>query len=68
MPIVRWHGWAAKCRRCGQLVDPGEGLAWSERDHVLESLDWTPRSGERLDEVITAVCGCTRRSTLQEPS
>ena len=61
MPIVRWHGWAAKCRLCGKFVDLGDGnVAWKERDEIKESLEIRP--GDPVDEIIAWACGCARRT------
>ena len=59
MPIVRWHGWAAKCRKCGKLVDLGEGSyayqdRWQVRETVTNDDEFKPEEG------ITDICGCER--------
>ena len=39
MPIVRWHGWAAKCDLCGEFVQiSDEVIAFSDREDVIEAV------------------------------
>ncbi|OHD19771.1 MAG: hypothetical protein A2Y38_22325 [Spirochaetes bacterium GWB1_59_5] len=71
MPIIRVHGWGARCKKCGQLVELGEGyLAWLDhqdggdgREEVRLSLDMGP--GDKLEESISRACGCER--TKEKP-
>ena len=66
MPIVRWHGWGAKCRRCGQFIDLGDGLeAYKERDHVRDSLD--VMAGDTIDALIESACGCAKPPQRRTP-
>lgn len=65
MPLVRRHGWAAKCRRCERLVDLDAGVtAWEQREEVMISLNMTP--DDRLETVITEACGCGQMDKLPE--
>jgi hypothetical protein len=63
MPIVRWHGWAAKCGACGKFVDIGDGMiAFEQRDHVRDAV--IPPEDRILwrtqEEAIRSLCGCRR--------
>ena len=61
MPIRRWHGWGAQCRRCHSFINLGEMEAWKEREHVTESLELLP--GDVIEERIEEMCGCARRKS-----
>lgn len=62
MPIVRWAGWCAKCRKCGSEVVLLDGvIALSEREHVKDSLGI--EEGETIEEAITTNCGCQKKNT-----
>ena len=59
MPILRWHGWGAKCRGCGSWVDLADGItAWEERDQVKISLDIAVGETRSIEEIILEACGC----------
>ena len=60
MPIVRWYGWAAKCRRCKQLVkfDGDEILAYQDRNHVRDAVTDCQPGRVKIEESITEICGC----------
>lgn len=62
MPIRRWHGWAAYCRMCGNVVDldGGNMVAWEKKEDVKECLD-IDRS---IEQAITDACGCERRAKV----
>ena len=63
MPIRRWHGWAAVCRRCGQPVDlDGEGaLALESRATVKELLE-LPAYRTIEDAIESACCSVPCRA------
>lgn len=60
MPIKRWHGWGAVCKRCGKWVDiSGEGhTAWESRDDVKDALRDVNPCAETIEEQIHELCGC----------
>lgn len=65
MPIRRWHGWGAWCRRCRQWVDLGEGQeAYAQRADVKDTLGLT--RGDSVEAAIQAACGCARRAQAKE--
>ena len=59
MPILRWHGWGAKCLACGDWIQlNNEVTAWEERDQVKISLDVSIAETQTLEEIIHDACGC----------
>jgi len=56
MPVKRWRGWAAVCRRCGQPVDlDGEGaLALESKASVKELLEL--EAYRTIEEAIESAC------------